>query len=143
MYELRVKLPSNKSSLSIFDDSMERFLSCFNIVKKKGFIFAMHEAIINSIQMAEKMDNGEEQQLTVNILVDQTKVIGYVIDNCGGISEEKKKEIKEASFDDVMEVSGRGFLLIQHFVDALECYYGENNSFVIEMSIMRTEETDE
>lgn len=135
MSRLIIEMPGIKENLSFMDTAILGFLQSLQLKGHKQIHFAVHEAIINSIQQIEQRFPDEETTtLIIEIDVNDSRVIAQVTDWMGGIKSDAPNKVKalKAGVSSQSE-SGRGLLMIEQLVDEMSWECMENNQFVIRM----------
>lgn len=138
MSRLFLEIPGHRQNLKYIDDALLGFLQFFCVRDHKKVHFALHEAVINSIQQIEKVScEGKKEMVTIDVTVDESQVVAEVRDWMGGIKSHKDNMVSGLRQDiSQYAESGRGLLMIEQLVDTLSWECKADDEFVLRLEKM-------
>lgn len=139
MYSFSIKLPGNKKSVEHFDRFCDHCLQLLDFPKHRKILFAIHEAIINAVEIHEEAftEGDNENIISVDILANPEEIIVKVIDCGAGISKEQVHEYTEISLDHPFNDRGRGILFMEKFTDQLRFEHLANGKFCVSLHFLK------
>jgi len=136
VYCIELDFPGTKEHLEFIDNTLTNFLKETGIEEYKKFRFALHEIIINSIQVICANEDPERNTtLRVRVEVSQEEISAVVTDWMKGIK--KSKEAIIDAYDPVENLwneEGRGIPLIEKMVDSYTWNLDEEGAFHVYIS---------
>lgn len=135
MTRLELMVPGHRQHLKFIDDTVLGFLRSSGVNDYKIIHFALHEAVINSIQQIEKKGSmGIKEMVSIEVTVTNGQLIAQITDWMGGIKNHKDNMVNELRQGVTQYAeSGRGLLMIEQMVDKLSWECKENDEFVLRM----------
>lgn len=117
--EVIKEVPANYESIYVLDEFCKESLIKTDFKEWKRLYFAVHEAIINSVEATIKnCERPEEKTIKLRIFASTNEAEVHIIDQAGGIPDDKIEKLEERSLEDVLfGDNGRGILLIKELVD--------------------------
>ncbi len=131
MCEIKISVGANKKNLAYIDDVVKKSLEAFEVEKVSQVHFAIHEALINSIQAGEKINDTSTNALEVHLLRDQHTLKAWITDSFGGTANQAETLIDEIETLPILRESGRGLMLSSHLVDKIEWKQKEDKMFEV------------
>lgn len=117
--EVIKEVPANYESIYALDEFCKEALIKINFKEWKKICFAVHEAIINSVEATMKnCEKPEEKTIKLRIFASNNEAEVHIIDQAGGIPDDEIEKLEEKNLEDViLGDNGRGILLIKELVD--------------------------
>lgn len=135
MSRLLLEIPGHRQNLKYIDDTLLGFLQLFCVSDYKKVHFALHEAVINSIQQIEKVScGGKKEIVTIEVTVNESQIVAEVTDWMGGIKSHKDNMVSGLRQEiSLYAESGRGLLMIEQLVDTLSWECKADDEFVLRL----------
>jgi len=136
--------PSSFEAVGLLDEFCRKSLINAHFNQWRGVCFAVHEAIINSVEATKKLYNDESinRDISVKILADENQVEIHIIDDAGGIPSECFHKSDGVQLENLLlNECGRGLLLIMTLVDKVWQEY--DGKYVLKLYKRLEEKTNE
>jgi len=139
MIEVKYACSSNIFNIPKIDNLLCFLLEHENILEYRGFCFAAHELLINSIEALRGIySKSLQNDINVYIQISDDIILFSINDRGGGIPEETMQRIDKLNMEDLLnEERGRGIYLIKNFVDEFSYAAEDNGSFSYTISSRR------
>lgn len=123
MIVIEIECLAEGKSIEFIDELLLKVMKQAEFPDYKQLHFAVHEAVINSIDATIKCyGQGHKKNINMKIIAEKQRVEVLICDKAGGLPKEVAESIKNINFEDkIWNERGRGILFIKHFVD--ECLY--------------------
>jgi len=135
MIEVIIKSPACDESIEFLDRICEKTLMQAGFEDWRSISFAVHEIIINGIEATKQKcnENSSDKVITLKIYAKEDEVEIHVEDEGDGMDKGRLDKVNEMDFEDVLgDESGRGLLMVKHFVDKIWCEIGAKHSVKIQ-----------
>lgn len=110
----------NQKSIIFADQTMDNFMTLYNLAYKRELCFVLHELTINAIE-AMRHAGKIKAEIQVDVAYKSGKIRITVIDTAGGIPKENWEDILSYHYNMEMTFAerGRGLFFVKNMVDEL------------------------
>lgn len=133
MIEVTIQCLAHEDSVYYINELCRKTLELVAFSDDRKVSYAVHEAVINSIEATTKRYGKDHKELmTVALKTCKDEVEVTIVDSAGGFEEDMMNDISRNIFAiDHFSERGRGFLFIKHFMDEVLFETREDGLFYV------------
>lgn len=125
MKDFHYSCKAEMTQIHLIDQWLETTLTKEKVADYKGFVFACHELVINSVDAVQSAIENRcillDTKLTINLKLTPIEMSFSITDCGGGLSDSQQNtllsHLNDTVPEDPLQEFGRGTYLIRHLVD--------------------------
>jgi len=131
---IRIVIPSERKWLEFIDISVEAALKIVGVDMPERLSFAVREAFINAMCVAESLNEEKMSSIETQLTVSDECLEIRVLDEGGGLPDNWQEKISNITCEEfIMGVSGRGLIFIKEYMDEMCSEFADDGRHVLIM----------